>query len=211
MAEIVRSDPLRNFKFQVEINYVTKSFLNEATRSPLARLGFMSVSGLSMQTEMIPYREGGMNTVSRKMPGQSDFPQVSFQRGLFQGKGELFDWFKDIFYIDNVNGRGPNADFRCDITIRVMQHPIVRVAGVGNTLVEGGGGSADTSTTFRNRAKQLFVLKNAWPTSLAFSDLDAGGNGIIMEQMTVAHEGLIPIYASSSTDLSSVATGKGYA
>jgi hypothetical protein len=30
---------------------------------------------------------------------------------------------------------------------------------------------------------------NAWPTSIAFSDLDAGANAIVVQQMTLAHEG----------------------
>jgi len=30
---------------------------------------------------------------------------------------------------------------------------------------------------------------NAWPTALAYSDLDAGANQLLIEQMTLAHEG----------------------
>lgn len=45
------TDPLRNFKFQVQIQHPSlKTF---------ARMGFMSVSGLNVTTEVIPYREGG--------------------------------------------------------------------------------------------------------------------------------------------------------
>ena len=34
-----------------------------------------------------------------------------------------------------------------------------------------------------------FRIFNAWPTALAYSDLDAGANQLLIEQMTLAHEG----------------------
>lgn len=48
----------------------------------------MAVSGLSITTEVIPYREGGMNTTTQKMPGQSDFSPLTLSRGLAAGQGE---------------------------------------------------------------------------------------------------------------------------
>lgn len=55
------TDPLRNFKFNVNIMH--------PNLSGFASLGFMTVSGLNITTEVIPYREGGMNTTTQKMPG----------------------------------------------------------------------------------------------------------------------------------------------
>jgi len=34
-------------------------------------MGFMTVSGLAMTIDVIPYREGGMNTTTQNMPGQA--------------------------------------------------------------------------------------------------------------------------------------------
>ena len=34
-----------------------------------------------------------------------------------------------------------------------------------------------------------YRVYNAWPTALAYSDLDAGANQLLIEQMTLAHEG----------------------
>ena len=191
MATILRSDPLRNFKFQVQINHTTSDIQTGGTVN-LVNLGFMSVSGLSMSTEMIPYREGGMNTTTKKMPGQSDFPQVTFQRGLFVGQGHLFNWFKDIFYLDRVYGN-MNDDFRTTVLIRVLPHPSTRHP---ENLVNTGGGQDPVQHKI-GHGKQVFALLNAWPTSMSWSDLDAGGNGIIMEQMVLAHEGLIPVHAQT--------------
>lgn len=197
----VRSDPLRNFKFQVQINYITDDLQNPGQQQNLARLGFMSVSGLSASTEMIPYREGGMNSTTRKMPGQSDYPPVTLQRGLFAGQGYLFNWFKDIFLTDAVAGgvkAKPGLDFRTNVAIRVLPHPAVRV----NPALVNTGGGADPVKQQGGHGAAAFMLFNAWPTSYGASDLDAGGNGIVMEQLTLVHEGLLPIHAPSS-DISS--------
>jgi phage tail-like protein len=57
-----QTDPLRSFKFHVQISQVGK--LSQA----YPKLGFMSVSGLSVTTDVIAYRAGGMNTTTQKMP-----------------------------------------------------------------------------------------------------------------------------------------------
>jgi phage tail-like protein len=49
-------------------------------------MGFMSASGLNITTEVIPYREGGMNTTTQKMPGQSDFAPITLSKGLIVGE-----------------------------------------------------------------------------------------------------------------------------
>jgi phage tail-like protein len=34
-----------------------------------------------------------------------------------------------------------------------------------------------------------FKVYNAWPTAVAYSDLNAGDNSLFVEQMTLVHEG----------------------
>jgi hypothetical protein len=34
-----------------------------------------------------------------------------------------------------------------------------------------------------------FKVYNCWPTSIAYSDLNAGDNALFVEQMTLVHEG----------------------
>jgi phage tail-like protein len=38
---------------------------------------------------------------------------------------------------------------------------------------------------------------NAWPTAVAYSDLNAGDNALLVEQMTLVHEGFNINFASS--------------
>lgn len=161
----LKTDPLRNFKFLVSI---------KRRQTPrLATMGFMSVSGLNVTTEVIPYREGGMNTTTQKMPGQSDFAPITLSKGLAVGDKAMLNWMRELFTVMQGTGTGPAGNnFRSTVDIKVLAHPVTK----GTEAV-------------RRRAKAWFRVYNAWPTSVAYSDLDAGANAIIIQQMTLAHEG----------------------
>lgn len=58
------SDPLRNFKFHVLVN--SPLFGTDNTNTTVG--GFMSVSGLGIQTDIVAYRQGGYNVTTQKMP-----------------------------------------------------------------------------------------------------------------------------------------------
>jgi phage tail-like protein len=162
----LKTDPLRNFRFIVEIHDGNGGFGDQ--------LGFMSVSGLSITTEVIPYRQGGHNTTTQKMPGQSDFAPLTLSRGLQMGRTDKQSsrWMRQLFSVQQGAGaRGGadlNDDFRHRVTIKVLDHPVTQ----GKVPV-----------------KAAWRVYNAWPTSVAFSDLDAGANAIVITQMTLAHEG----------------------
>lgn len=164
MAELkshIKTDPLRNFKFLVSIYKPGVGTAN---------MGFMSASGLNVSTEVIPYREGGMNTTTQKMPGQSDFAPLTFTKGLVVGEGLMITWLRELFTVIQGSGTGgANNDFRATVDIKIQAHPW-------------------TAST-KPPVKAAFRTYNAWPTSLAYSDLDAGANAIIVQQMTLAHEG----------------------
>jgi len=157
----IKTDPLRNFKFQVNI-------YNDLLSSP-AQFGFMSVSGLSMTTDVIVYRTGGYNTTTQKMPGQSDFSPITLSRGLVCGDQAIHDWINRIFMVQQgTGGSDTSTDFRCKMDILLIDHPVTKnVATV----------------------KAAWRIFNCWPTSIAFGDLDAGANGIMLQQLTLAHEG----------------------
>src|SRR5210317_2245751 len=91
MARPVISDPLRNFKFRVTIEPPSGGTLS-TLMDGVANLGFSVVSGLTVQNEMIAYREGGMNTHPHKMVGQSDYGPVTLTKGVFNGQDSLYKW-----------------------------------------------------------------------------------------------------------------------
>lgn len=168
-------DPLRNFRFRVDFvggpDDITK---------PFATMGFMSVAGLGIQTDMIPYREGGDNVITRKLPGQSDVSPLTLVSGVFAGenKNAGLEWFKRIFAVQWGSGNAAwDEQFRCDIVIRVMNHPVTKAtSGDGGMNANGYAGAA-------------FKVYNCWPAALVFNDLNAGDNSILVTNMTVHHEG----------------------
>ena len=198
MTRPLNSDPLRNFRFQVAINH--------GGIPGLKTMGFMAVSGLSVQTEVIPYKEGGNNTTTRKMPGQSEYGPISFTRGMMAapvgggnvGTHEAYDWMTQIFSVQAGSGMAqtPIYGFRVGITVDVLAHPITNdasAAGVDNTPP----------------IKARFQIFNAWPMGLSYSDLEAGGNAVVIENLTVAHEGWA-LFTSSQDDTSFLPTNAGF-
>lgn len=154
------TDPLRNFRFLVNIAHSTG----------MINLGFMSVDGLNVTTEVITYRQGGYNTTTQKMPGQSDFAPITLSRGLAIGDHHIWDWQRELFTVMQGTGTRQSGatDFRQTFDIQVLDHPVTQ-------------GAVPIKAQFR--------IYNAWPTSVAFSGLDAGANAIIVQQLTLAHEG----------------------
>lgn len=168
----LETDPIRNFKFLVNINHRGIGF----------NLGFSSVQGLTATTEVIPYREGGFNTTVRQVPGQTSFAPVTFMRGVLLGanQDETWNWFQEIFKVNlpgearsgvgRARGEDNKKTFRATkVRILVLEHPITR--------------------SVESKAPVRFELYNAWPTSISYSDLNAADNAFLVEQMTLVHEG----------------------
>lgn len=186
MARTVVSDPMRNFKFEV-IFHGVRNPAGVPLSDNLGSIGFMSVSGLAMSTESIPYREGGYNTSPHKFPGQTDFSPVTMSNGAFRDKYALWYLQKAIYNYQIGQGTysnpsSPAADdfgFRMDIEIRLLRHPVTL-----DPVAQAGFG-------FDARVVEWAAyLYNAWPTSLAYSDLNAGDNSVLVQQVTFVHEGL---------------------
>lgn len=168
-----KSDPVRNFKFQVQIIHT-----NNGISSELAKLGFTSVEGLSMSTDVVAYREGGWNTNPHKLPGQTDFSPITCSSGVFYSKPGMWQAAKQMFAVQWGAGTiGFGDEFRFDMVIRVLDHPVTRGSA------SGVGGSPDGTV-------MGFKAYNAWVANVAFGGLNAGDNGVLVHNMTIHHEGL---------------------
>ncbi len=75
-------DPYRSYNFLLQIEGVTVG-------------GFVSVSEIAANTEVIAYREGGGAGGVRHLPGQVDYSPVTLRYGLTQNR-ELWDWFRSV-------------------------------------------------------------------------------------------------------------------
>ena len=168
----VKSDPVRNFKFQVQLFNADQSFEAE-----FGKMGFMTVEGLSMNTEMVPYREGGWNTNPHKLPGLTDFAPLTMSAGVFYTKPGMWNLAKKMFSWQWGNGTlAMNSEYRYDMAVRVLDHPVTRGIESGSTQTGAG-------------AVMAFGFYNCWTASIGFNGLNAMDNSVLIHQMTVHHEG----------------------
>lgn len=191
MARSAKSDPIRNFKFRVTI--VPGAALNTytgGTAAGLGTLGFAVVSGLTVTNELVGYREGGMNTHPHKFVGQSDFTPVNFSRGVFESQDQLYKWQGFLHSFNQASGASKSGsnDYRCDILVQVYDHP---VADATYAQPQGGTQSGGNSGLSIGDARWGFKLFNCWPGSYSLSDLNAGDSGMMIQQMTIHHEGFV--------------------
>jgi phage tail-like protein len=79
---MARKDPLRNFRFRVEIDGIQQA-------------GFSEVAGFDATVEAIDYREGTDPTHARKLPGLTKYGNVTLKWGVTDSKA-LYDWHRQI-------------------------------------------------------------------------------------------------------------------
>lgn len=77
-----RRDPLKNFRFRVEIADIEAG-------------GFSEVSGLEITTDAIDYRNGNEVSNLRKLPGMTRYGNVTLKRGLSDSMA-LYDWHREV-------------------------------------------------------------------------------------------------------------------
>ena len=184
------TDPIRTFKFLVTITPNTDDGKWDVAK--WNQMGFVSLSGLSVSTEPIAYREGGYNTNVHQIPGQSSFTPITLSHGQMLGQTQNQAWMKRLFSILTPNATaGVGADFRCTVDIAVLSHP--NPAGFN----QAGGVTASTDET--QHVAMRFRVYNAWIANLGYSNLDAGQSTLMVEEMTLVHEGFDVIMAKDYT------------
>jgi phage tail-like protein len=187
------TDPVRNFKFVVTFSPTGEGTTGKGWGNVFGKMGFVSLSGLSVSTESIAYREGGYNTNVHQIPGQSAFTPISLSKGVMLGQPDNALWMKRLFSVLTPSAQvGVGGNFRCNLDIQVLSHPNP-TASVGAGLTTPGDTPLDLHTSLR------FKVYNAWITSLSYSGLDAGSNTLMVEEIQLVHEGFDVSYAESYT------------
>lgn len=191
MATATRTDPLRNFKFQVQIVPTDQTGGLGKYSKDLDKLGFSSMSGLSVTNDVLAYREGGMNTHTHKMVGMSDFSAVSFVRGVFANGDQLWRWQQFIHaweggVAQGSTGLDQNSDYRCDIIVKVYDHPTT-----SNAYTYTGTDNLNPTNTKPGNVKLAMKLFRCWPGVFALGGLSAGDSGLLVQELTVHHEGFV--------------------
>lgn len=186
------TDPVRNFKFLV--TFTPTNGDSTTWSGGFGTMGFVSLSGLSVNTESIAYREGGYNTNMHQIPGQSSFTPISLSKGVMLGQSGNSLWMKRLFAVMTPSATsGIGANFRCNLDIQVLSHP--------NPAGYKGSASTtqDAATPYEQHTSLRFKVYNAWITSLAYSNMDAGANSLMVEEMQLVHEGFDVSYADNLT------------
>ncbi|MFC8130889.1 phage tail protein [Streptomyces sp. NPDC057302] len=78
---MVRADPYRGFRFVVEADGTTVA-------------GFQTITGIERQTQIEPYREGGVNDFEHQIAGVTTYPPLVLKRGL--ADTTLWDWHQQV-------------------------------------------------------------------------------------------------------------------
>lgn len=78
----MRNDPLRNFRFRLEIGGIAEAHFSEVT-------------GFDITSDVIDYREGDEPTHVRKLPGLTKYGNVTLKRGVTDSM-DIYNWHKDI-------------------------------------------------------------------------------------------------------------------
>ena len=147
-----RNDPYRNFKFRVKI-------------PGFQHLGFQKVSGLKEETTVTEYREGGDLATPRKLPAQSKFDNIVFERGMSTST-DFKSWRAELFNPDGA----PiflDDDIRRTVTIELLDRTGVLV--------------------------KAWEVYSAWPCIMEIGDLDAGSDDVLIEKLELTNEGHIQI------------------
>jgi phage tail-like protein len=146
-----RFDPYKNFKFRVKWDgkYVA---------------GISKVGALKRTTQVVPHREGGDPSSSRKSPGRTEYDAITLERGVTHDT-EFEKWANKVW--DFKAGLGLEvslADFRKDIIIEMY-----------------------------NEAGQLAIaykVYRCWVSEFqSLPDLDANANAVAIQHIKLENEG----------------------
>lgn len=96
-----RQDPLRNFRYRLEINDIDQA-------------GFSEVTIGELSTDPIEYREGDEITTARKLNGLNKYGNITLKWGITDST-ELADWHQLV-----VDDRTALDDARRTVVIRVQ-------------------------------------------------------------------------------------------
>ena len=123
-------------------------------------VGFMEVSGLSIELDVVSYREGSSPENSeRLMPGLKKYSPIILKRGIIKSDDDFYKW---------INTAQFNTIQRRDVVISLLNE--------------------------RHEPVVVWKLKNTFPSKLEYSTLNAHSSDVVIESLTLAHEGLTVEY-----------------
>jgi phage tail-like protein len=145
-----RKDPYASFRFKVEIDSLDVSGFSEAT-------------GLSFETDVETFREGGENTHERQLAGPSKFPaRLILKRGLADADA-LWSWYQDV-----MSGRIK----RRTVKIKLLD--------------------PDPGNDELDKYRWQWVFREACPVKWSGPEFRAGNAEVAFESIELVHRGIEP-------------------
>lgn len=132
--------------------------------------GFSRINGLDVSSDVIMYREGGQVPTARKFPGLTQYNPIRFERG--SGKNmDMYNWAATTYVVSPDSNPLPD-----DYSVNSFRKNLVI-----------NGMDSDNGTVVRS-----WNVTSAWPSNVQMGDFDAQSSTVLIESMTVQHEGLFP-------------------
>ncbi|HVZ32798.1 MAG TPA: phage tail protein [Polyangiaceae bacterium] len=148
-----RQDPYKNYKFIVSWD-----------GKPVA--GVSKVSPLKKTTQVIKHRDGADPSTVRKSLGQTDWDEITLERGVTHDTA-FEQWANKVWDYPNSSKLGQEVslkDFRKDIVIDVMNE-------AGQKVIS-------------------YKVYRCWPSSFtALPELDGNGNAVAIQSLVLQTEG----------------------
>jgi len=152
-------DPYAGFNFTLKLGNVQVA-------------GFSECTGLSAETKILEYNEGGRNGAALKFPETTNFGNITLKRGI-TASNELIAWHQEV-----VNGTfGTNA----------------RSQDLRQTLAKDRGSNItiELQDETRKRTVRSWSLVRAFPVKWMGPDLKAASSEVAIETLELAHEGIV--------------------
>lgn len=130
-------------------------------RTKIVKSGWNGVTGMSWVTDYKEYKEGGNNESAEQIPTDTRFEPITLRKGM----SESFEIVKTIRESYGAKGNGVEVEAFMDVIIRIHDR-------IGD------------------RAVRTIFLRNAWISAYRMSDLDAQGNEVLMEEITLSYNGV---------------------
>lgn len=83
MAVVEQIDPVAELRFGVEIEGIVVGWFTEC-------------SAVSIERDVVPYQEGGLNVYVHQLPGRVKSADITLKRGIADGR--LWSWFRKGLY-----------------------------------------------------------------------------------------------------------------
>lgn len=198
---VIRTDPLPAFRFLIVLAD-SGSWLRTLVTGGLAVAselvfdgGFSACTGLSMDTEITTYAEGGRNDWVHRLPGRTSYPNLTLRWGM-AFNNRLWEW-----HYNTARALAYGKPFlRKDGLLIILdyQAPTQGLFSAGPGSVAGAAGAGDLGALGAQGLgllnSQAWIIKGGVPARWLGPELDANQSAAAVEGLEIAHHGLERIW-----------------